>query len=1742
MDGNKRNFSLSIWDHKDNFLCILKSANSDFEGQSYNEDLIENINGEKTLSFSIPMYIFSYDENNIPSSNFIQNEAWDYIKNEEKIRYVEYHPITNVPIKTQEFVLKEFTENRDGEQKIINCVCESLAVYELGKIGWGITFDTNYITNYELGSKEENGEKISNCPDLLTLDYWMKKLLYKESNIGRVSTTTECTYLLQGIQLRDNEGYSINEEIISSTTGEHSYNRIEEPFCDSEESDEFKKYYNPTGWTWEVQAKFENDPEKQSISTLYETPVINQFIETYPNYFVGQSYQKRIGSDDNTKQLRRHPIEENELNEWTYVTDIKKRLVTAERSNIFSIIQDLCETFEIWAYFQYTYSDEGKITERKILFKTESIDENIKFDFSYGKNLKSCSRSSNSNDLITKLHITNVDSEMIDGNILSIQQSTANPTGENYIYNFDYFYNIGMLTRESEKGIDSDEYKINFHCGNLRNINNKIINIQKFLTPLYDRRDVLQGDLTIEEGSRIGYIDNIQSIQNKIDAIPPNDRLINSWSDDNNQYNHVGELKTYSATTKPGSFTETDWLYINFGREDVLVKDLLYYKYYLNDNNELQEDSITTTVNGYIPRVFSYGDWHSGNAFISENNNTYFKTFTENGYNCIYDYSSIGNGSFIKGIYIKKSFVNSSTYGRIRYKYAPLAYYYLLIKDYWDKIGNEETRIDNTQEDLLNIKNKILLYELQLKKLLKEKNESILQFENDYRPFIREGYWEPSNYQSQLSEEIFDTDFSDNFNYFKKERIPLNTLKLNDSLSTYSYYFDLGNANNIDVDSIKMRVLSKLDPGTDVYIPHYQGHNYELYLNGSNLICAIDPALITQYEIKNYEPKYYKTEVTYQDKNGNSSTITKTWIQGSINIDNYKFYLNEENLITDKLKVYGNSIEESNLLTQYEDYFYNYESVGYNSRGEWVDLSEQESYSTDIQYKYSFRINFKLTNNTIRFLTEDNPKFILDYAKETTLQYIYNDSVATSKKYSTPQVQYNISVVDLSSLNGYEDYKPKIGQKVPIFDEEMHFHNFEGFITSINYPLEEKYNTELTIATYNTKFEEVFQKLTATMSDISYNSNEIYKAANAFETNGAIRTDVFKKSLQDNFEAVNLGVNNEITIDETEGITLKDSDNNYGVKLIGRGIFLTKDITQGTSTEWRTGITGEGINTNVLTAGSLDTKQITIWNSSEQQARFVWNEQGLFAYGDKFGTPTSTETSYQELIDYSKYVKYNQNGLEFNDNGKSALSLGWNGLKIQTQNNALQLDADKGLILYQGEENKKTRLELGVLDEGTLYGLRLSSTTGERTFQSDSDGNLWLHQHIRLGGSINTSNEVQNPTAGIYGLENSNSSSVPVEMQMGIRRNNEGKVIWDSTPIRFWAGLQDRDSYTTNIHITWDEIISATNGQTNFTTLVDNNSPSLAKFKVSANGDIIASGIDVGGWIGEGDKLRSFDNQAILRSNRYGSHDEYPLIAIGKNGETTYGSNYNFRVYQNGSVNITKGEINIGSGQFKVTSNGAVTAKNITIQGSNSSITDGKVGQLTINNGGLEITAGEYKTAVYAKANSDELAFQAGPVSTPSFAVNGKGVVYINNGKINITSSNTEDTAINVNNLFTVTKGGKVTASNIKIIGTNSTETNIIETNYFKVSNTGQVTASNIKITGDNLSSGSDIIYTTNFKVTNNGTVTADNIIFNGTITAKVRGVDYTGIDTGEIVTVTADDGTQITWRVVKGLVVGRKK
>lgn len=1769
--GNKRNFSLSLWDHKDNFLCLLKSANSDFEGQSFQENIVENINGEKTLTLSVPMYIFNYD---LESNNKFErnNICWDYIHNEQKIRYIEYDELFNNPIRIQEFVLKHFTESRDGEQKIANCECESLAVYELGKVGWSINFDTDYITPYEMQNPPE---------DLLTIDYWMRKIFYYETNLGRVSTSSECVALMQGLQLRNSEGYPIDSQYTSDSTGNLLYNIIDEPSeCTTTE---FEEYYNPSGWSWEVNSVFTNNPAKHSVTTnLYEEPVIGKYVEITPGNYVGFSYQKNVEQGDEEKRLLPHPIEKKQdgtYDNLMYVTNIKKRLVSLERSNIYNAIQTISEVFEVWPHFVYNYNEQGKITERKIIFKTEAVNEKIKFDFSYGKNIINCSRETDSNDLVTKLIVTDVESQLDNNNILSIRQATPNPTGENYLYNFDYFYELGSMTRLTplekmgeEEPNHSDEFYYNQYAAKLRKFNDEISNIQKSLIPLYDRQNSLQSDLSVEEGSLNGYMDNIQSIENKLSIIPPDSQVLKSWSDDSNQYNHVGEIKTFSMTTKGAE----EYIYINFGRDDVIYNSLVDYNI---EYQNAEGVTVTTSLNaeGYIPRLFNYGDWHTGSTALPDNDVSNFTLLSAEGSSSSYygtievdkvepDYSELGNNTFIKGIYFTFADGKSgslSTYARIRYKYAPNAYYYLLIQDYWDKLNNTSEKIDGIKEQLQDINNKILVKELTLNGILNDKRKLILQFERKYKPFIREGYWEPEEYQSQLigNKLIATTTVSQDsgFEGLIIDSSKLSELNLNDSLNNYSYYINLGRIQNIDIDSIKMTTFIRL-PGSNIEadIPRYRGKDYEIFIDNNNdLIIGIAPELIDYYD--KHKIHKYECKLQYNNSNGEIQEENVNWTHIEENNDpiviEKSIYITNDNILTDSILVYGRSKEQDkenelipeNLLEAYTDYDYNFDYIGYIIEGNnkiRVDLNNQTTYSSDVYYDYITKIKLKNTNKVNEY-----DEFIVTYNTETTLEYLYNDAVSTSKKYSTPQVTYSLSVLDLSSLNDYKNYKPLIGQKVPIYDKEMGFNGYNGFITSIQRELESPENTEITIATFETKFEDIFQKLTATMADIQYNSNSIYKTVNSFNEDGSIRTDIFQKSLENNALKVNLGINNDISITEKDGITLTDRDSNSAIKLIGNGIFLTQDITQSPIT-WQTGITGEGINASAITGGNIDTKQISIWNASEGQIRFAWNDEGLFAYGDKFGNGSS-----DDLINYSTYVKFNQEGLDFSDDGRSALKLGWDGLKISTQNNSLVLDANKGLVLNEWNNNTPTtRLELGKLDG--VYGLKLYNKQGKPTFQSDSDGDLWLSEYINIGGEFDgTSYSVSSPpTAGISGITTSVTT-----YQMGVMRStNSGEITWNPNPLRFWAGPQTKEQYLQNLSMTTSDLPNDV--ITKFSNLPDK-SPSLSRFKVDSDGNIIASGIDVGGWIGAGKILRSNDWESVLRSNEYIiNNTAYPVLAVGKFPQTgkvpagidyyttssytqkagitdkeysievavyanaapqtelvyriyindiryyikpqdiynlSYSyldtTNYNFRLYKNGGINI-------GRGAFKILPNGAVTASSLTITGGSISSTGININNKFIVDGNTgSVTAGD---------------------------------ITITGGSIVLTGTSTQ-TAIDVNNsVFKVTKDGAVTAGDITITGSGNRNW-IIDSEEFQVSKEGYVGAGVIPVNER----------PTSFDTENyDFSVYDGNIRFKGDISAYYDGEWYNGLDQ-EIITVTSgDEYNSVTnaYRVVKGLIVSR--
>ena len=1577
MIGDKRNFSLSLWDHEDNFLCLLKSANEEINGQSYDEQLVENIYGEQTLTFSIPAYIFDNNE-------FIKNKKWEYIFNEQKIRYIEYDEFTNKPKENgiKEFVLKNYTENRNNEEKVIQCQCESLAVYELGKVGWNINFDVDYVTPYE---------NIKNEPDLITIDYWLKKIFYKETHLGRVSTTTEYTYLLQGMQLRNEEGYPISDNYEEDEEGNYKHIIIKEPI---EETSIPEEYLNFTGWTWEVQALYKNDPNSSSFTTnIYEEPVVNIYVESPPNCYTAKNYQKRINEPDSAKRLLPYPIKEQNYGSLVYVTDIKKRLIKAERSNIFSIIQDLCEAFEVWAYFNYSYDNNGKIKERKIIFKTESINEDIKFDFSYGKNLLSCNRIIDSNELVTKLSVPDITSTLSDGKVLSIKQATANPTYEGYLYNFEYFYNLGSLTR-GEQDPSSDEYKINKHNGEIRKYNEIITRLQNNLTPLYDRKTDLESELVVKQASYTALTDNIRSLQDKISIIPENEQIIKSWSLDSNQYNHIGELRTISLTTIEGN----NYGYINFGREDILYdreEPFTVKSCIITEKNELIEgDEII--VPPYAPRYYSTSTWVKGTELEEEVIGDYFKKLSEIGEPVYIDDTK----TYIKGFKIfDNNIPEDSTYIRIRYKYAPLSYDYYLLRKYYNDLVKLNEEIQELKNDIRAIKNRILTLELNLNCTLSEKNKSILDFEKKYKNYIKEGYWDANNYKSHIISKVLYTDNFNNFEGLVENNINLNTLKLNDSLNTYKYYIDTNiDATTIDIDSISMTTRNPSNSG-NVFLIRYRGNDYEVFTNeNKKIIIGISPNLIDSYKFYNWEGKtkkdYYNSTINYYPIGSSEiSTTTIEWKEIGVlspKVQERFIYLTNDNLIIENLEVFGynNSDEtiETEKLKVNTDYIYNFDYVGYDDQGNRVDLNNNETYENAVYYDYIVKIILKPTNKVLKY---DN--FKVNYNEETTLQFLYNDAVKTSHKYAVPQITYNISVLDLSSLEGYQNYKPILGQKVPIYDLEMGLNGYEGIITSISRVLEKPEETSIEIATYQSRFEDIFEKLTSTMTNVKYNENELTNAANAITSFGTVKEQVFQKSLNDNNYQIQIGVNNDITIDKKSGITLVNDDKNQhsGVKIIGNGIFLTDDYV-GNESQWKTGITGKGINASALTAGSIDTKQITIWNASEGDTRFFWDSEGLVAYATKgIGGPSSS--TLQEFTDVTRFVKFNNEGLEFSDGEKSALSLKWSGLSMATQGGDLKLDADNGLILRQNSNtnNPITRLELGRLDNGNLYGLRLKDTQGNPSFQSDSDGNLWLSKVIKVGGQFSGTTYLEEPDAGIMGVK-----EAPVGYQMGIIRNSSGEVVYNNTPLRFWAGPLSKAEYLEFLSISTTEMNS---GVSNDWDQIPENSPSLSKFKVDANGNIVASGIDIGGWIGQGKFIKSKNNEAILRSGDYNNTTTtlgLPVIAVGKPSENAdkNGTEHNFRVYQDGTVNITKGSIHIGG--FNVNENsGDITANLI----------NGKIAGWTATSTALSIINNDNIGVVLSAASTDVNAkvIMAGKIGDnnidPSFYVRNNGYVYANN-------------------------------------------------------------------------------------------------------------------------------------------------
>lgn len=345
----------------------------------------------------------------------------------------------------------------------------------------------------------------------------------------------------------------------------------------------------------------------------------------------------------------------------------------------------------------------------------------------------------------------------------------------------------------------------------------------------------------------------------------------------------------------------------------------------------------------------------------------------------------------------------------------------------------------------------------------------------------------------------------------------------------------------------------------------------------------------------------------------------------------------------------------------------------------------------------------------------------------------YIDAVKVGEKSSRPKVTYTFNMMDISAIDEYKQYTFKVGERSYLEDTEFFGYKYVEIDgreirtpnrinvivseTTINYDNPSK--SQITIKTYKNQYEDLFRKLSASSQSLQYSKSSYERAADSINPNGTINQQYLENTFAQNEMTLTNDANQSIQWNTNQGITLTDVDNQeIVIKLIGKGLFLSSD---GGDT-WASAITGEGISTDYLRAGTIDASQISIIGSSDEPY-FRWDKDGIRAYNNDANDAQNRYVGYNK---YGFYGTINGNhleqklenaGSEFSEQLEAlkkyvTFSLTWDGLRINydpvdNSNNTSEdvLTDPKGSIILDDKGFKilyDSQIVFGVDEYGVL--------------------------------------------------------------------------------------------------------------------------------------------------------------------------------------------------------------------------------------------------------------------------------------------------------------------------------------------------------------------------------------------------------------------------------------------------------
>lgn len=144
------------------------------------------------------------------------------------------------------------------------------------------------------------------------------------------------------------------------------------------------------------------------------------------------------------------------------------RTLKGEKSNRFNLTQELGKVFKVYPVYFISHGETGKVLtqaqaaelgtreitegranwmDKRVFYITEKGKEN-KLGFRYGKNLSGLTRTINSDKIVSKLYVLDVDSDISKTGLSSIKTAEDNPSKDNFIIDFSYYIAQGLLDKE----------------------------------------------------------------------------------------------------------------------------------------------------------------------------------------------------------------------------------------------------------------------------------------------------------------------------------------------------------------------------------------------------------------------------------------------------------------------------------------------------------------------------------------------------------------------------------------------------------------------------------------------------------------------------------------------------------------------------------------------------------------------------------------------------------------------------------------------------------------------------------------------------------------------------------------------------------------------------------------------------------------------------------------------------------------------------------------------------------------------------------------------------------------------------------------------------------------------------------------------------------------------------------------------------------------------------------------------